>query len=416
MVAKITVPHSIERALNYNEKKMQKGIAECIHAHNYLKEAGQLNYYEKLQRFQQLISLNDRVNTNTIHISLNFDITEKLEKEKLTEIAVVYMQKIGFAEQPFLVYQHKDAGHPHIHIISTNIQKNGKRISMHNIGRNQSTQARKEIEIIYQLVKAEKQNVQQEIKPLNVQRVVYGKSETKRGITNVLNEIINKYKYTSLAELNAILKLYNVAADRGCEQGLIYKKHGLVYRILDEKGNKIGVPIKASSIYSKPTLKYLEQKFTINETLREGDKKKLKTSIGWIMVKPPKNLQQFKEALQKEKISLIIRQNNNGIIYGMTYIDHTTKSVFNGSDIGKEYSSKAILEICGQSQSFPLQETIRDKKVSVKKNEPTRLDRAHDLRKDMGKTLDIIINPTENLSIVPYELRKQKKKKIKSHN
>jgi hypothetical protein len=142
---------------------------------------------------------------------LNFDIAEKLEKEKLAEIAVVYMQKIGFAEQPFLVYQHKDAGHPHIHIISTNIQKNGKRISMHNIGRNQSTQARKEIEIIYQLVKAEKQNVPQENKPLNVQRVVYGKSETKRGITNVLNEIVNKYKYTSLAELNAILKLYNVA-------------------------------------------------------------------------------------------------------------------------------------------------------------------------------------------------------------
>ena len=84
MVAKITVPHSIERALNYNEKKMQKGIAECIHAHNYLKEARQLNYYEKLQRFQQLISLNDRANTNTIHISLNFDITEKLEKENGT--------------------------------------------------------------------------------------------------------------------------------------------------------------------------------------------------------------------------------------------------------------------------------------------------------------------------------------------
>jgi hypothetical protein len=416
MVARITVPHSIERALNYNEKKMQEGIAECIHAHNYLKEAGQLNYYEKLQRFQQLISLNDRANTNTIHISLNFDIAEKLEKEKLAEIAVVYMQKIGFAEQPFLVYQHKDAGHPHIHIISTNIQKNGKRISMHNIGRNQSTQARKEIEIMYQLVQAENHKVNEEIKSLNVQRVIYGKSETKRGITNVLNEIINKYKYTSLAELNAILRMYNVTADRGNEQGIIYRKHGLVYRILDDKGNKIGMPVKASSIYNKPTLKYLEQKFTSNETLRQGDKKKLKTSIDWIMVKPPKNLQQFKDVLQKEKISLIIRQNNNGIIYGLTYIDHTTKSVFNGSDIGKEYSSKAILEKCGQSQSFPLQETIRDKKVSVKKIDPTPLDRTHNLRNDIGKTLDIIINPTENFSNVPYELRKQKKKKVKSHN
>ena len=413
MVAKITVPHSITRALNYNEKKMKEGKAECIHAHNYLKDAGQLNYYEKLQGFQQLISLNDRANTNTIHISLNFDITEKLEKEKLTEIAVVYMQKIGFGEQPFLVYRHKDAGHPHIHIISTNIKKDGKRISIHNIGRNQSTQARKEIENIYQLVKAEnhKQKKYEEIRPLSLQKVLYGKAETKQGITNVLNEIIGKYKYTSLAELNAILRLYNVTADRGSEQGMIYKKRGLVYRVLDEKGNKIGVPIKASSIYNKPTLKFLEQKFITNESLRQPDKKKLKTSIDWIMVKPPKSLQQFKEALQKEKISLVVRQNDKGIIYGLTYIDHTTKCVFNGSDIGKEYSSKAILERCGQSQLFSLQETIHDKKVSIKRNKSTVLDPAPDLKKDLSKTIEIIINPAEEFSYVPYDLKKRKKKK-----
>ncbi|MGI8583448.1 MAG: relaxase/mobilization nuclease domain-containing protein [Chitinophagaceae bacterium] len=39
------------------------------------------------------------------------------------------MDKIGFAEQPYLVYQHLDAGHPHIHIVTTNIQQSGKRIS-----------------------------------------------------------------------------------------------------------------------------------------------------------------------------------------------------------------------------------------------------------------------------------------------
>jgi hypothetical protein len=65
------------------------------------------------------------------------------------------------------------------------------------------------------------------------------------------------------------------------------------------------------------------------------------------MVKPPKSLLAFKEALQKEKINLVIRQNDNGIIYGLTYIDHNTKCVFNGSDIGKEYSAKGILEKCG---------------------------------------------------------------------
>lgn len=101
MVARVTIPHSISRALNYNEKKVQEEKAECIYAHNFLKEADHLNFYEKLQRFQQLISLNDRATTNTIHISLNFDPSENLGKEKLIEIATVYMQKIGFGNQPF---------------------------------------------------------------------------------------------------------------------------------------------------------------------------------------------------------------------------------------------------------------------------------------------------------------------------
>src|SRR5258705_3378326 len=191
MVAKITVPNDIKRALNYNEQKRKEGVAECIYAHNFLKEAEQLNFYEKLSRFEGLISLNKRASTNTVHISLNFGLNEKIERYKLAEIASVYMEKIGFKDQPYLVYQHLDAGHPHIHVVTTNIQKNGKRISLHNLGRNESTKARKDIEIAYKLVKAEDQKKQSdEIKPINVQRVNYGKSPTKRAITNVLESIL----------------------------------------------------------------------------------------------------------------------------------------------------------------------------------------------------------------------------------
>ncbi len=142
-----------------------------------------------------------------MHISLNFALHEKLEKDKLAEIASIYMQKIGFGDQPYLVYQHLDAGHPHIHIVTTNIQQDGKRISLHNLGRNESTKARKEIELAFKLVRAENQNKQaDEIKPVNVQRVAYGKSPTKRGIINVLDAVLPNYKYASLAELNAILQ------------------------------------------------------------------------------------------------------------------------------------------------------------------------------------------------------------------
>jgi hypothetical protein len=88
MVARITTPHSIQRALNYNEQKIKKGQAELLHAANYLKDAEQLNFYDRLKRFTDLIHLNERAKTNTLHISLNFHNSDMLSKEKITEIAV----------------------------------------------------------------------------------------------------------------------------------------------------------------------------------------------------------------------------------------------------------------------------------------------------------------------------------------
>ena len=116
MVTRITTPHSIRRALNYNEQKVRKGQAEFLYAANYLKDSEQLNFYDKLQRFTDLISLNERAKTNSLHVSINFDNSDRLSKEKILEIAAEYMERICFGEQPYLVYQHNDAGHPHLHV------------------------------------------------------------------------------------------------------------------------------------------------------------------------------------------------------------------------------------------------------------------------------------------------------------
>lgn len=51
--------------------------------------------------------------------------------------------------------------------------------------------------------------------------------------------------------------------------------------------------------------------------------------------------------LQKEGINTVFRKNAEGLLYGITYLDHTTKNVFNGSSLGKQFSAKAIEERCG---------------------------------------------------------------------
>ncbi|WP_018612091.1 relaxase/mobilization nuclease domain-containing protein [Segetibacter koreensis] len=420
MVAKIKTPTSIVRALNYNEQKVQKGVAECIYADNLLRDVNDLNFYQKQKRFNTLISLNE-AKTNSLHISLNFDLSDRLSKDKLVEIASHYMERIGFSDQPYLVYQHHDAAHPHLHIVTTSIKNDGSRIDTFNIGRNQSEKARKEIELEFNLVIASGKNklASQQIKPVNIQKVIYGKSETKRAITNVLDAVLNTYKYTSIAELNAVLKQYNVVADRGKEVSTTFKKGGIVYRILDEKGSKVGIPIKASSIYSTPTLTHLEEKFNANEVKRKPDLKRVKTSIDWILVKPPRTLNDFIKLLEREKIATVVRQNEDGLVYGLTYIDHQTKAVFNGSDIGKEYSAKGIMNRCGILQSFQSAIKERYSEKSDQEAADKHVSPANPFVQGASKVFGALLKSSTQNDQMPFELnqnQKPKKKKQRSHS
>jgi hypothetical protein len=423
MVAKITTPLSVERALNYNEQKVQKGKAECLFAGNFLYRAKEMNFYQKLHRFQQLLEGNTS-KTNTLHISLNFHPSEVLAKEKLIQIAECYINKIGFAEQPFLVYQHHDAGHPHLHIVTTNIREDGKRIDTYNIGKNQSQKARKEIDEAYGLVKAAGRNETQRenIEAINAQRVKYGHAETKQSISNVLALVVAHYKFTSLAELNAVLKLYNVASDRGSEESRVYKNSGLNYRLLDENGNKIGVPIKASSIYFKPTLHFLEKKFEENHALRLPFKSKLKIAIDWTLRGKPKSIQDFILQLQKEKITTVLRQNEQGFLYGVTYIDHRTHCVFNGSNLGKEYSAagikkrimsagmeekKSVPNLLEKSTDrFTSQEQGKDKNQKEKEKQSEHVF-------ERNRLLNLLTGKEQNDYRIPFDLVKKKKKRRK---
>jgi hypothetical protein len=349
MVAIIKTSHSIHSILNYNENKIKAGVAECIKAGNYPIELEKLSFTMKLNRFLKLAQLNENAKRNSVHISLNFDPSEKHSKDKLIEIAETYMYKIGFGKQPYLVYQHHDAGHPHLHLVTNNIQRDGKRIDLHLLGIRKSEPARKKIEELFGLVKAEGRNKKetQSLTPIQSGRVVYGKAESRKALQNVLNKVLKEYKYSSLPELNAVLNQYNIHADRGTEDSRVFKNNGLLYKILDAKGNSIGVPIKASSFYSKPTLKFLKEKFKLNQTRSVSDKRRITNAINLALVnKNNISLNDLKMRLEKEGINTVFRISEIGLLYGITYVDHKTKNVFNGSSLGKEYSAKGILERC----------------------------------------------------------------------
>ena len=413
MVAKITVPQSVRRALNYNEQKVKDGKAECLHAANFLKDAHEMNFYEKLERFTRNIELNTS-KTNTLHISLNFSESDKINNDKMVEVANDYMNKIGFGNQPYLVYRHNDAGHEHCHIVTTNIKDNGKRIDTFNIGKKLSEPARKAIENEFGLTKAEGRSSIKPEKIVFTEKIEYGKSETKRSITNVIDAVINHYKFASLHELNAVLRLFNVEADQGKEGSRTHDKGGLTYRILDEKGNRIGVPIKASSIYSKPTLKNLEKKFAENVLLKEDNKLSAQTAIKWAIAQKPSSLEQFADKLKEDNIEMVLRKSKDGQLYGLTYVDHGTQTIFNGSQLGKSFSAKGIQDEL-QKIINPTNEADKEKDAGQRKADKFQKNNSEKVVFESEKfhkdSTSSILQPEYQNAPINHEVREDDKKR-----
>jgi hypothetical protein len=412
MVAKIKLPKSINRVIYYNEHKVREGVAKCLYARNFLKDAEQLSLREKKEWFARYIALNKPVKSNALHIPISFAPGENIPTEKLIEIATEYMDRIGFGDQPYLVYQHIDTAVPHLHVVTTSIQSDGNSIDLNFIGRDKSEPARKAIEEKYGLVKAEQQKKNKEfnLKPLPAESLQYGKRPTKQAITNALEYILNKYKYRSLPELNAILKLYNLKADPGQPRSRIHQHHGLVYQMLNKKGEGIGIPIKASSIYFKPGLQWLQKKYRANKQIDPAALQRVRLAVDSLLAKQPNNWAAFTDALRREQIAATPYFNEQKFLYGLSFVDLEARLVIKASELGKGYSSKAILQrlrLDNFLRPIPQQTTLFHTQMAGE---------TLDQPQAKNEALDILFRSEEQAERLPYELSQKANKKKKDQS
>lgn len=146
MVAILSPGRYLRQAFHYNENKVKEGVAEILHAENYHRDTRSVSAYDRLHMLEKMAAINPRVKVNSLHISLNFDPSEQLPRDKMVIIAREYMEGLGFGNQPYLVYQHHDSGHPHLHILTTNVQLDGTPISFHHLANRKSEPTRKALE------------------------------------------------------------------------------------------------------------------------------------------------------------------------------------------------------------------------------------------------------------------------------
>jgi len=342
MVAKIVEGKSIRGILHYNEDKVEKGEAKVLMASGFATDIERLNFHQRLYRFETLHQLSPSIKCNAMHVTLNFHPDDQLDMGRMQQITSEYMEKIGFGEQPFIAYQHLDAAHPHVHIATTRIQRDGKPIFTNKIGWRLSEPARKELEEKFGLVKAQGRKLKNE--PY-LKVAEYGAAPTKKQLGNITGAVMRDYAYTSFAEYKAVLAQFGVHVDRGFEDSVMFEKKGLVYSIAGSDGNPVGVPFKASAFYKGATMKELEKRFDRNAEKRKAFKQSLKERIDSVVDRYSSvKKETLVKELARDQVALVLRRNEAGLIFGLTFIDHKHRTVFNGSDLGKVYSAKAMTE------------------------------------------------------------------------
>ena len=61
----------------------------------------------------------------------------------------------------------------------------------------------------------------------------------------------------------------------------------------------------------------------------------------------------FISLLASRGIDVVFRENDDGRIYGATFIDHRNKEVYNGSRLGKEFSANAFEKLFNSAADIP---------------------------------------------------------------
>ena len=344
MIAKITRGVSIYGAISYNQKKIEQGQARVINTNRMIvpREENTHELFNKtLQSFESYLQANKRTKKPVIHISLNPSLEDLIDDAKLIAISDDYMEKLGYGNQPYIVYEHSDIDRKHLHIVSVNVDSNGVKLN-DKYQKLRSMDICRDIEVKYGLKHIN--NDRQEESHLFMKKIDYSQGNIKGQISNVVKYLKDEYHFQSLGEYNALLSVFNINAKhiRGESEGNLF--NGIIYNATTNQGDLIGSPIKSSSIGKSVGYDALNREMKKTSDKIKKKKLNLKQSIGIITnaKRNSKMRDQFLSLLKLNNIDVVFRENETGRIYGVTFIDHNNRMVYNGSRLGKEFSANML--------------------------------------------------------------------------
>ncbi len=408
MIARINIGSSLYGALAYNQEKVDENLGKVL-ASNLVCEPVD-------ERFSVLACATDFVRwmpspehlppkKPVIHISLNPHPDDKLTDNQLADIGREYMERLGYGGQPYLVFKHEDIGREHIHIVSLRVDCDGKLIK-NSFEHKRSKEITELLEKKYGLIPAEgqKQSEQWKLTPVDP-----GQGNLKKQISSVIKVLVNTYKFQTLGEYRALLSLYNVGLEevKGEVRGKPYR--GLVYVAQDKDGNKVGTPLK-SSLFGK-SVGYggleIRMEKSAQQIKQHGYREPARAAITSV-VDTIHSEGELREKLLAKNIDLVMRRNEQGRIYGVTFVDHESRCVFNGSRLGKEFSANAFNDRFGQQ---PEPETKQQAKEQPKTNGQIEKSTTLDIGNTLTNIFDWLIPDSAGTCDDYNRFQKRKRKK-----
>lgn len=338
MIAKIGRGKSLFGALSYNMEKVKNNTATVLAGQKIIESPdGSFTISQISNSFQAYFAANRKTEKPIVHISLNPDPDDKVSDNHYKRLAKDYMEKMGYGKQPYIVFKHNDIERSHIHIVTVCIDEEGRKIS-DTFERRRSMAACRELERHYNLKNAVEKK-QSQINPV-FKPVDYKAADVKSHMAAVIRYLPKYYQYTTLGTYNALLSLFNITAEEVKGQYNGTARQGLVYFALNEKGEKASNPFKASLFGKSAGYNELQQHFTKSSKQMKNspDRSTLKTTIEKT-IQAATGEDDFKARLKNVGINTILRRTADNRIYGITFIDHQSRSVWNGSQLGKSLSA-----------------------------------------------------------------------------
>ena len=335
MVAKISIGSSLYGALTYNSEKINEAKGRMLGANKIVLPAdGNIDIGKMMENFKAFMPKMGKTKKPVLHISLNPHPDDKLTDQDFEILAREYLEKLGFGEQPYILYKHEDIDRHHIHIVTVNVNEQGKRLNQDFLFR-RSKKITNELEEKYGLHKAQREKVSPDTPITKVDP----SGDIKRQVQNTVKLIGMRWKFQTLGEFNAILSLYNIRCEPtdGKVNGREY--HGFVYHATNDRGETIATPFKASRLGKFASRTAVEGMF--ERAKDKIDIKPTKRIVAVVMARS-NGKDDFISNLKEKGIDLVLRYNTDGRLYGATFVDHNTHTVLNGSRLGKEFSANAL--------------------------------------------------------------------------